>query len=282
MGCFRHSPVGQLLLVWIRPRLLFWMAANAVVMTGAQCLFRWLPAIPHYLGFNPGIVLLPLAAIFWGPAGVWAAVAASVAGDWACGLWGPLTPWRAAGVFFAALSAQQLWDFTLLSGACGPAHLPRWGQTFRFLIAAWPGALIAATWCALGSELNRLYPFPYYFSLLAAHHLLFITVLGVAFYRVIARELIPWAGDWRELSKAGECEALVGPVRCSAILLGALGAPVAGVLVAATVYHMRLFEPFVLGTRCGPQIPWAVLPFLALLALALLVPCRAGVRQQKG
>ena len=89
--------------------------------------------IPHHLDFQPGIVLVPLSAVFFGPAGVWGALAASLLGDKLFGQWNVLSWYRAAAVFFFALGTMRLWisrpgaragvGTQPLVGACPAVHV---------------------------------------------------------------------------------------------------------------------------------------------------------------
>lgn len=255
-----------------RPRLWTWAAAETVLLAAAAWLLGRADLIPHHLPLNPAVVAVPLAAIFGGPAGVWGAAAGSLAADWAGGMWGPLTPWRAAGFALAALTAWRLWDVSLAPDAGGPALRPRWGQTMRFLAACVPAAVVAAALPALGAEWQSFYPYPYYFAICAIHHLVFMLLPGVALYRIAAREAVPRFGSWRGHpdGDAGGCRT--SPRRALTILVTALGAPALALAVAAIRYRMGPFDPYVLGTRCGPGVTAAVLPLLGLHLLALLAP----------
>ena len=276
MALFGQTPVGQLLRALFVPRLLVWVPVAAAVPAGLQWLFALVPAIPNYLCFNPGVVAIPLAGLFLGPAGAWAAGAGVLAGDWLSGLWGPLTPWRATGAFVWAFTTQQLWDLSWLPGFCGPEHRARPGQTVRFIVAALPGGLAAAAWPALGSDLNHLYAYPYYFSILAVHNALFTILPGLALYRILAREIAPGPAGWRKAMGIRDHEALVSVPRGLLIVAGAAAAPVAGVVIGTAVSGWRPFEPAVIGTSCGPALVWPLAAMLAVHALALLWPSRPG------
>lgn len=277
----RHTVPAQMLRVLGCPRLAACGAGTALALFLARLPFAALPTVPHYMGFNPGIALVPLAAVFWGPAAAWAAAAASVAGDAACGLWGPLTPFRAAGMLLYALATQHLWD-AMESGAASAGHPARWGRTARFLFVAWPGALVAATWPAIGAEWRGLYPFPYFFALLAVQHVVFVTALGVALYRLVAREIVPHTGTWREMLGDPLPPRLHRGWRVGAAWFLALAPPAAGLAVAVSVYGMRWNEPYVLGTRCGPFVPLVVLPLLAVQAAVHLVPLPRAAGGSRG
>lgn len=255
-----------------RPRLWIWALAEAALLAAFAWLFGGLPLIPNHLPLNPAVVVVPLAAIFGGPAGVWGAALGSLAADAACGLWDTLTPWRAAGFAIGALTAWRLWDASFSPHTGGPALRPRWGQTLRFLAACVPAAATAAAAPALGSELHGLYPFPYFFAISGLHHLVFMLLPGVALYRLIAREIVPRIGSWRGVPEGDDGGCRTSPRRTLAILAGALGAPAAALAVAVLVHRIPLFETAVLGTRSGPGVIGAALPFALLQLLALLGP----------
>lgn len=266
---------GMLGTVWLRPRLALWIPALALLpalVRGGMAWFAPAMIVPHFIWIDPGVVLTPLLGMFAGPAGVWAAVAGSALGDGLGGEWGPLSVWRAVGMGLWALSAQMLWDATFWRASPAPAHRPHWGPTFRFLWCAWPGAVAAALCAALGSDLNRLYVFPYAFTLHAAHHMLFSWLLGVALYRIAAREFSPVWGTWRRRAGLGEAEASVSLGHAALLALLALGAAAASLAYARLGRGFNMFEPYVLGLHIGARLIWILSPFLALGLLAALWP----------
>lgn len=275
MKGFFHSPAGLLLRVWTAPRLVIWipaMTAIIAVLHGFPARWPYAVVIPHFLWLDPGVAAIPLAGIFAGPAGVWAAAAGTGLGDMLAGQWGVMSGWRITGAAFWALSAHALWDATLWPESDCCAHRPRWGQSFRFLWSAWPGALAAAVWTALGADLNRLYPFPYILTILTLHHTGFAWMLGIAFYRMIARELMPHTGTWRALSGLKESDAPVSMFRASLLLCSMCGAATGGLIYARIAYRLNPFEIYVLGVHTGRGLLFAVLPFLLLAALGFLWP----------
>ena len=268
---FRRTTPGQLLLFWFRPTLVLWALVSAGLMIGIRWALRGWPLIPNYLPFDPGFVIVPLAAVFWGPGGVWAALAGSLGGDAVSGLWGVLTPWRAAGGFFDALTAQQLWQARLVQEDGGPLHLPRWGQTLRFVLAAAPACLVAAGWPAVGADLHQRYPFVYYAGVLGGHYLIFATALGVSLYRIVAREVVAQTGEWREHLALDDGRSRVTFLRGALVLAGALGAPLAGWLTARAVGGFSGGAPQMLGSGGPRAVPIAALAVLALQAAVLLL-----------
>ncbi|MBU0678765.1 MAG: hypothetical protein KJ626_11685 [Verrucomicrobia bacterium] len=250
--------------MWKYPRMIVWFMVSVVFMFLVRVPFIHAQIIPYYLDFNPGIVLVPLVSVFWGPAGVWGTVAASLLGDWLLGQWGPLTAYRTIGLFLFALSAQRLWTAFPRTIGDYTGHEPGWSPTMRFVLISWPGCLIAAAWAGLGSELLRLYPFPYFTVLVALNNLLFVTVLGVSMYRITARETVPYFGTWRDVMKISPHEDDLAARHVLYIVAGSLGSILIGILAAGMIYSIWPPQPYILGTRCGIWVPVLVIPFLAL------------------
>lgn len=272
-----ETPAGLMLWVWTRPRLAVWIPALALLIGLCRGLMaRWPAAmiIPGFMWIDPGVTLIPLAGLFGGPAGAWAAAAGTAAGDAIGGQWSALTPWRAAGAGLWALSAMTLWDATFWSASPAPDHRPHWGPTLRFLWTAWPGALAAAVITALGSDLYRLYAFPYALVLHAAHHWLFSWVIGVSLYRIISREWTPWWGTWRGRGGLSSTDASMNLRRAALLISGILLAAAGGAIHARSAHGLRMFEAYILGLHAGPGTVGAALPGLLITAAALALPDR--------
>ncbi|MBU1909609.1 MAG: hypothetical protein KJ726_06160, partial [Verrucomicrobia bacterium] len=216
----------------LNPRVWTHFLAAAAAQLLALLLFSRLQLIPHHLDFNPGIVLTPLAGILFGPAGVWSAMAAALAGNWLLGTLSGLSIFQGAGLAVFAWTAWRLWDTVSESGAS-------WGRAAFFVLICVPGALAAAAWHALGSEMLRLYPYAYIVSVAAAHHLVFCALLGPPLILFTARFECPRAPP-------------TNPSRALVIAGSAMAAAFLGVGVSRRVYGIGPFEPFVLGLHAGP------------------------------
>ena len=89
---YSNTPSLRLLLsMWSSPRMLVFFAVTTVLLILARLPFLPMQLIPRHLDFQPGIVLVPLAAVFFGPAGVWGSLAASLLGDKLFGQWNALS-----------------------------------------------------------------------------------------------------------------------------------------------------------------------------------------------
>ncbi|MBP7829112.1 MAG: hypothetical protein KA248_04260 [Kiritimatiellae bacterium] len=233
-------------------------AACTLAQLLSAILFSRLHLIPLHLDFNPGIVLTPLAGILFGAAGVWSALAASLAADWLLGALGAVSLFQAAGMGAFAWTAWRLWD-------AAPEPEASWGRAVFFVTVCVPGALAAAAWRALGSELLGLYPYAYIVGVAAVHHLVFCVLLGPPLLMAALRFEQPRPAP-TSLRRAG------------LIAGGAVAAVLVGVGISRSVYGIGPFEPFVLGLRAGRWVPAVVLPML-LLQLAALAgvrwPCRS-------
>lgn len=257
----------MLFTMWAHPRLVAWFLISTFMMVGIRTAFMATPIIPYYLDFNPGIVLVPLAGAFFGPAGVWGAFASSLLSDWIGGMFSYLSLFKAVGLFLFAFTAQELWVSRL--SAAIPRHESKWKPAFRFAFLTIPGCLTAAVCTGIGSEWLSLYPLTYIGSLTAVHHLVLTSILSIALYRVLAREFVPHWGTWWEqldvpTKRAGLCR--------SGILLvwtGSVGAFTCSILASGFFCHIWPWQPYVIGSSCGWALPLAALPFLIILIYGL-------------
>ena len=240
-----------------------WLVATVLLFVLVRAPFALVPVIPYQVEFQPGVVLAPLAGVFWGPAGAVGMAAASLIGDALYGMWGVLSPFRAIGLFLFAYSSKALWDYTRARTGKPGSLDPTWGSTVRFLYVTTPGCILAALWPALAADFYRLYAFPYILFLLLANNVLFTALLGPALYRILARELVPHFGCWREVMAEHSIRIL--SVRGARLhVAGCLGAAVIGSLVAGGVYKFWPARAVILGDTCGPLLWMAVVPFMAL------------------
>ena len=250
-----------------------WFIISILMILLFRLPFAPVQMMPFYLEFNPGIALIPLAGVFWGPAGVWGAFAATLLGDGLLGMWSELSIYRATGFFMLALTAQQLWYEPLVRAQRERKHRIAWRSTLRFITVAIPGCMISAVWTGLGSELLGLYPFPYLASLVAVHHIALMTLLAPAMYRVMMTKLYPRWGTWQDVMQVNRYAHKGSTRRAVSLWVGSLGGYAAGCFAGASFYQIWPFEPYVLGTTCGVWLRVLVIPFI-LLHLSGLISVR--------
>lgn len=248
--------------MWTRPRMVAWFLITTGVLLLVRLPFAPMQMMPFYVGFNPGIVLIPLAGVFWGPAGAWGALVSVLIGDHLMGLWSSLTIFRAVGYFLCALTAQQLWYEPLVQWHGVRHHDDSWRSVLRFVIVSIPGSFIVAAWVGLGSEMMGLYPFPYLASVIAIHNVLFTTLLAPAFYALMVKRFYPEWGTWREQLPVRSYSSSGSMRRAMMLWGGALGAYAIGCFAGATFYRIWPLQPYVLGTTCGVWLPVLVIPFV--------------------
>jgi hypothetical protein len=259
--------------MWGRPRAVACFLVLTLLAVAARAPFMGTPLLSFYLPLHPGLVLVPAAAVVWGPAAAWAGVASVLLGDRLGGCWTPLTGFRAAGVFFWAVATWRL-----AAGARARRRdAPGWPLTLYAVLCAAPGALGAAAWTAWGADLLRLYPFPYVVSLEALHHLLFLGVLGPPFFRIALRYVARDYGTWDAVVRPGAAPAQAGRGAVVLMVCAPACAVAVGVLAGGLFCRMWPFQAFVLGTSCGWAVNALIVPFLLAAAGAAL----AGAAHRK-
>ena len=256
-----------LLVMWLSPRLILWWAVATAAGVAVRLPFARFQIIPHQVDFHPGVVIVPLGAVFLGPAGAWGAAAASLVGDWLLGHWNWAAAFRATGFFFFALGTQRLWESSFLSSGTGVDRQATWMKTLRFLFVTWPGCFTAAVWQAVGSEMFRFYPFSYVVTLLVFNNLLFCILLGLPLYRIMARQWAGRFGSWDNGVSHSEGTANLSLLAMLSLFLAGVAACLAGIYTSILFYNVGIMQPFILGSHAGILVPFVVVPFLILQAI---------------
>ncbi len=192
--------IWQLFAMWRQPRLAggFFIAVAVLSAFRLVC-FRFDP-LPGEARFMPFFILGPLAAVLFGPAGVWAAPAASLLGGFLASPWSDIEWFRAGGEFAAAMHVFAFWDSSFVRRTSALALAPAWRQVVRFVALAVPAGLIGAAWSALGVELTGGGPFARAAALEAVQVLVFVVVLAPPLFRIAARDFAGTLGDWRAVA----------------------------------------------------------------------------------
>jgi hypothetical protein len=249
------TPVQPLWLMWSQPRMMLCFGVVLTLCLLARLPFAFIHILPSYISFQPDVVLVPVAAVLWGPAGIWGCVVAGLLGDRWFGLDLGLSIYRSMGVLLFGLQMQ-----VLNRSAWGEGL----GRSLQFLLTALPGGVLAATWMAIGSEVLRIYPFSYVISLLILNHTLFIILFGLPLLNLARWQMVRRFGTWREMMGVDVDAFSRGYVSCAFMLVGGLGACAVGLYISKAVYHISLIQPFMLGSTSGRWIPWTVIPLLLL------------------
>ncbi len=248
--------------MWRHPKMVAWCLLTAVMILIARLPFFLVPIVPYHLDFNPGVALIPLSGVFFGPAGAWGAALATGTGDLLYGIGSVMTPFRVIGSFLFALASKKLWSLCLTRSDLVPEMIPTWRRTMRYMVVLAPGCFIDAAWNGFGSAVNGLYPFTYIAGIVLVHHLLFCAVLGPVLYRFFARELVPNFGHWRMIMHGEEQGFRLAFHNGAIIFIAAIGGWLAPFLVSGLVYGVWPFRHYYIGTIVAPQVYLAALPFL--------------------
>ena len=257
-----HS-IWLFLKMWGRPRMAAWFVFSFAVILISQLFFSPAQMLPYYVGFNPCMFLIPLFAVLFGPAGVLAATGAVMVADLLTGMAAALLPFRAAGIFLWAYSAQLLWSRFSWQKWGDPSELQ---LGIHFLRAALPGCVLHAVWVGWGCEWLRVYPFPYAATLLLLPNTVYLLLLGCPLFVWLYARCVAKDALWQlQLPEANRLRFR----KRSVVLLwvGALGGYIAGDLVAYAVYNIRPLSSFIIGvTDC----PWVIVVVSSFVLLQLL------------
>lgn len=237
------------LLLWQRPRLVAWMIAVAVLHVGIRAIFHGIEPIPGLVELQVGFVVVLMAGVYCGPAGVAGVVAGAAIGDALFGWFGIGTLFRALGAGTSAAWAARLW-----ASIDEPWTDPRAG--WRFCRLGIPCAFGFAAWTALGSYRTGLYPFGYLFGITLAAVLWFFLPLAPGVFSAVRRNWLPVFGCWyTEL-------AVRPPPDPLSIRLFFAGSVVAGPLGGAVGHWLYGTSPWATaspGAGEGPMVWLAVL-----------------------
>lgn len=269
--------MSKLLHMWKYPKMVAWFIAAALLWIAFRLPFMGVPMLYGFVEFLPGAFLIPLAGIFWGPAGAAGIFVGSLLGDALLGFWNEVSVYRAIGYFLWAVSAKKLWDFFSLFDAGFTGFQPTLRQTGRFLAASLPGAFCSACWQAFGIHNQGAYPFAFALVLVLLPQVVFIPAFGSVAYRFFARELVPAFGCWRTVMKDRFRYPSMGLWGAIVTLLASFAAPAIGYYMDTEVYGHDPFAGFTLGswglgTSGGGQVTWWVSALLAMHAFGLFWP----------
>ncbi|HBA86180.1 MAG TPA: hypothetical protein DCZ95_19025 [Verrucomicrobia bacterium] len=256
------TPVQPLWLMWTHPRMIVFFLGVAALGLLARLPFAFVHILPSYISFQPEVVLVPVAAVLWGPAGIWGCVAAGLLGDRWFGLDLALSMYRGLGILFFGLNMQVLGHGVL--GGDSTDFAAGLGRSLQFLLAALPGGVLAAAWMAIGSEILRIYPFSYVVSLLILNHTLFIILFGLPLLNLARWQIVRRFGTWQEVMSVEPGAYSRGVLSRTLMLAGGLGACAIGLYISHAVYRISLIQPFMLGSTSGRWVSWTVWPFLLL------------------
>ncbi len=241
-----------------------WMATTFLALVLVRLLFRGLYLVPYVVDMNPGFILIPLAGMYFGPAGVLGVVLATPVGDALCGMWGSLTPVRMLAFGLTALLAERLWyGHQEEEGPEADAWMARHGRA-RILLIGLPVCLCTSGWLALAGAMLRLYPFAYLFCLHFLSTLVFYLLFAPAAHALIRHEWAPNFGTWRTVMAnviTPGSRPFLGDVL---IWSGGMAAAVVGLLASGLGYGIWPLPIPHLGLRAGI---WVWIP----VGLALLV-----------
>ena len=240
--------------MWRHPRLVAWFLITTLLTVLVRLPFFKAPIVPQFVDFHPGIVLVPLSAVFWGPAGALGSMAGTLIADWLTAMWTPISGFKAVGILFFALSSKRIWDAIPPIADTPGGHASTWRATLRFLICSLPGICIAAMLPAWGCESAKLYPFTYIATLIFCHHILWVSLLGVALYRALAREMVPQFGTWRDVM---DVDQRIRPVRGWGVLaqvVGGVGGLAASMLLSGWTFKIWPNQIYMLGSYTAPPV----------------------------
>jgi hypothetical protein len=251
--------------------MVVWFLFVAVAWTGVRLLFSPVYFLVSVAEFTPGFVLVPLAGLYAGPAGVAGIVAGTLLGDLLLGQWGGMTMFRVLAYGLGALYMMVLSDPALLAAG----WRGRWAIGLRLI----PVCLTAAAWIAVGGALQRLYPFAYLLGLNVAQFLVFCGLLAPAALHLLAGHWTPRFGTWHDVLKTAADDDGV-PIQAELLIwIGAVAACGLGALLSGWIYGVWPVGRPWLGLHTGAWVTGPVLVSLAAQVAGAILCIRRTVRE---
>jgi len=259
---------------WRFPRMVVWCLFITLSWTLIRLPFARVYFLPSVAEFLPGFVLVPLAGIYAGPAGVTGILIGTLLGDALTMTWSGMTGFRCLAFTLGSLYAMVLWP----AGTSDPSGADRppafaWKCTIflRFLLLGIPICLTVSAWISLGGSVQRLYPFAYLVGLNLMSNLLFYVLISPAAFWLLSVEWAPRYGNWREVM------AVDSPYRRSSwgrnvlIWSGGISACFLGFLFSAIVYDVWPTSTTWMGRHTGAWVtaPVILSLFAQILGLAI-------------
>lgn len=236
--------------------MVVWFLLVGTALVLVRIPFRHVDIVPGAVEFFPGIVLVPAAGIFCGPAGVLGVAAGSLATDVLFGAWGLAALIRAVAFALGALIAERLWH---------DRSRPDRGRLAPFVLIGCAVSFSVAAWQSLAGTWSELYPIGYLVILHLANHILFTCLFAPLVVRSAEAYWLPSVGAWRSVMD-GEFIGAEPPAWSASLLwAGGVAACLYACLAGGWVYGVWPTAAAV-GTRTGA---WVTVPVTCLLLAQL-------------
>lgn len=264
----------ELLTMWKSTRMIILAAVIAAVYAAVLIPFKAIPIIPGYTEFRVAQVIPPVASLLFGPAAAWGTAMGNLIGDF-FGTFGPGSFFGFIGNFFLGLVPYALWGRLgpLSSGSEPSMSGPK--QVVEFVAVVLVSALATAAVIAWGLEVLRLLPFAALGTIIVLNDFIFPAIVSPVILYLLYRRVKRWGLLWTQIMPREDVSSGAGTLGTALLLVGSFGAIIVGNWVSITGGALPFaagFQQFgnlqVVG-RAG--LIWAVAPFMAALALALLL-----------
>lgn len=262
--------------MWRRPRLVSgFVIVTALLLLGRMACAPFDP-VPGAARFLPPALPGTVAAVLLGPVAPWAAAAASLLADFIAGTWSPVSWFRAAGEFAAALHVFALWDSSFRRRQPALVLAPAWRQAVRFVALAVPAGFIAAAWNGLGVELFGSHAFGYVAALEALQVAVFGLLLAPALFFGAAGDIAMHLGDWRPVAEQEDRWSHWRPAGLVAACVTATAILPAALLACPGIAGGPAWAASHLGQSTGGGLPELLAGGLAFHLIVLLWPDGPG------
>jgi energy-coupling factor transport system substrate-specific component len=265
----------ELLTLWNHTRMIVLVAFTAAMYAAVLIPFKAIPVIPGFAELRPALALPPTFSLLFGPAAAWGTAFGNLIGDLLGGTFSAGSAFGFVGNFLLGLVPYALWGRLgpLSSGGPPTMRSPRQWAEFAVILAV--ATLACAAVIGWGLELLRLFPYSVLGNLIFVNNFCF-GLLAIPLLALLYPRVERWGLLWTDVMPSAEISRGRGSVGALLLVVGALGAGIAGNVLSVGVLRAPAFQagmarrgdPAVVGT---PLVVGGLAPFMLCLALGVIL-----------
>jgi len=194
---FYAAVMREILDVWRKPRLLVLASYTAAVYAAVLIPFKYgLPLVPGATEIRPGVAVLLLCGLLFGPAAAWGGAFGNLIGDFFGGTLGVGSIFGFVGNFLLAYLPWRAWE--IMRGG-SPAPKARWRWWLKYMVASLLGAGACAAFIAWGLDLAVRLPFFVLGDIIFFNNALMFLVLAPLLLGLLVPRMQAWGFTYRQL-----------------------------------------------------------------------------------